>query len=237
MTREELIAWRKGRCLTQADLGKLLSRSRQTIINWEQGTFAIPDDLMVQLEKLAPIAAKLQEDQTSKITPAAFPHLFTFRRDVAGYIPSPLHPNSLARRGLLGFDGCCWFNANSTAARAAHPDLLQSHWYAKALRDFEDGVKHPGVRAMQDYYRADHVPAAWTSPEGVRFEAAGFGKPWPTIVFSEATEPMEGFNSAIAFPRPLPPGAHAIVAKPLPDGFYWDANWLRMVVREEDLGR
>jgi len=49
MTSEELLAWRKAKNLTQADLGALLGVSRQTAINWEQGKHPIPDNIALKV--------------------------------------------------------------------------------------------------------------------------------------------------------------------------------------------
>lgn len=57
MNNVELRAWRKARGMNQADLGKALGYSRQSVIAWEAGRTAIPDNLLVDLEAARPSAA------------------------------------------------------------------------------------------------------------------------------------------------------------------------------------
>lgn len=58
MTKDELRAWREARGLTQAQLGEALGYSRQSVIAWEKGRAAIPDNLLVTIEAAHPSPVK-----------------------------------------------------------------------------------------------------------------------------------------------------------------------------------
>lgn len=54
MTKEELLLWRKGRGITQAQLAELAGVSRLSVVRWEKGTFAVPVDVLAKLEAHSP---------------------------------------------------------------------------------------------------------------------------------------------------------------------------------------
>jgi transcriptional regulator with XRE-family HTH domain len=57
MDSHELRAWRKARGMNQAELGKALGYSRQSVIAWEAAKTKIPDGLLVELEAANPSPA------------------------------------------------------------------------------------------------------------------------------------------------------------------------------------
>ena len=52
MTPPELRAWREKQGFSQQQLGAMIGKSRQAIINWEKGRFAIPDLVALHLVSL-----------------------------------------------------------------------------------------------------------------------------------------------------------------------------------------
>jgi transcriptional regulator with XRE-family HTH domain len=60
MTGEELKAFRKGKGLNQADLAGALKVSRKTVVNWENGVFAVPADIMDRLTLTGIVAAPVK---------------------------------------------------------------------------------------------------------------------------------------------------------------------------------
>ena len=218
MTPQELTTWRKKRYLNQIQLGKLLNVSRQTVINWEHGHYPVPDDLQTRLDAVAPLVEREQAVQEDTINPAAFPSLFRFSRELGRSLPSRLHPNSLARRGLLGWPGCTWCNAVVLGGHPpAKPAILASDHYAAAVIDLDEGRTHPGVEAVARFYRSGLSPAGFTI---MPHKDNG----WPGIMLDASVEPVEGFNCDPTYPRPIPAGAWAAIRKPLPDGYYWSVT-------------
>lgn len=49
MTPTEFITLRKAKRMTQAEIAALLGKSRKTVVNWENGVFALPIDIVEQL--------------------------------------------------------------------------------------------------------------------------------------------------------------------------------------------
>lgn len=229
MTKEELLIWRRQRGLNQGQLGNLIGMSRQAIIHWERGRHPLPDDIELRLQRAAPGEIKQRAHREGRITPAAFPHLYQFERDIMRYRPTEKHPLQLARRGLLGWVGLSWLYANVSDCSKPRADMLETDAYAQALEDLEAGRRHPGVDAVKRWFMTG------ATTEGVEITRGADGSPWPTILLTEAVAPWEGFNNAWAWP-PLPPDARpwAIVRPPLPGGYYWSPENQMVFMEEAD---
>lgn len=225
MTKEELVAWRKQRGLTQGQMASLVGKSRQAVIAWERGRYAIPDGLYVQLMRAGPAEIEQREQRENRITAAAFPHLYRFSRDILRHVPTPTHPLQLARRGLLGWSGLSWLYANVSDCSKPRADILDTDAYAAALEDLEANRVHPGVDAVRRWFTDGSVAP------GLEITA---GSPWPTLRLNAAVQPWEGFNNPYAVP-PMPADAGepwAIVRPPLPAGYFWSPS-NQMVFLEE----
>lgn len=53
MTGESLLAWRKARGFSQADLAAALGCSRRALVNWEAGVYAVPRYIALACAALA----------------------------------------------------------------------------------------------------------------------------------------------------------------------------------------
>lgn len=225
MTREELISWRKQRGINQGQVADLLRVSRQTVISWERGRYAIPDDLELRLSRAAPVESAKRHDREGRITPAAFPHLYHYQRDIMRHIPSSKHPIMLARRGLLGWRGLAWFYANVSSCIKPRAELLETDHYAAALEDLEADRKHPAVEAVKRWFMDG------TLLEGITIDK---GDPWPILHLNEVVAPWEGYNNPYP-PPPLTPGGPAptvLVRPPLPASYYWSKDNKLVFVEE-----
>jgi DNA-binding XRE family transcriptional regulator len=225
MTREELMSWRKQRGLNQAELGKLIGMSRQAIIHWERGHHAIPDDIHIKLMRVP--GEIVMGEREGRITPAAFPHLYRYQRDIARFVPNDHHPNTLARYGLFGWHGLTWAYANVSDCPQAKAEALETAEYEQALANLTAGRMHPGVEAIKRW-----LAKGETMP-GVEIR---HGAPWPTMALNDAVKPWEGFNYVRPEGYPsdatLPVGCAILMRAPLPAGYYWTPD-NQLVCREE----
>jgi hypothetical protein len=161
------------------------------------------------------------ERVTSHITPAAFPAVFTFNRQIGRFMPNIYHPNSLARDGLFGWLGCTWIDANFARCSKAHPDMMQMPQYEAALKSRVDGVQHPGVQAVRQWFNTG------IASEGVEIIQEKTG-PWPWLTLTQALEPLAGFNALPdAFPYRL--GLKIEVSNRIVNGYYYHENKLVML--------
>lgn len=227
MTKEELISWRKVRGLTQGALGDLIGASRQAVIHWERGRYAIPDDLEVRLMRAAPREENLRQRREGRITPASHPRLYNFERDIMRHRPNAKHPNALARKGLFGWSGLSWLYSNVSDCQKPGAELLDTDEYAQALEDLDAKRIHPGVEAVKHWFMHGALQP------GVRIEPPAHGYPWPKLYVNEAVEPWQGFNNPWT-PPTLPAGAWAIVRPPLPAGYYWSPTNQMVFLEEGD---
>lgn len=212
MTREELISWRKQRGVNQGQMANMLGTSRQTVISWERGRYAIPDDLHIRLDRAAPAEATQRSKREGRIRPASHPHLYRFERDIMRHRPTPQHPIVLARKGLLGWRGLSWIYANVSNCVKPKADILDSDAYAQAIEDMAAGRKHPGIEAVKRFFQVGEI---MPGVELVR------GNPWPTLTLNEAVAPWAGFNTDYEVPPSMGAGAQVIVRPPLPAGYFW----------------
>lgn len=229
MTPDELISWRKQRNINQGQVADLIGVSRQTVINWERKHYAIPDDLEVRLSRAVPALNGQRARGEGRITPAAFPHLYQFERDIMRYRPTAKHPIQLARRGLFGWSGLSWLYANVSDCSKPRAELLETDDYMQAVEDLEAGRLHPGVEAVKAWFKTGVVA------EGLEI-TRGTIEPWPTLRLNDAVQPWEGYNNPHA-PPPLPEGAMpwAIVRPPLPAGYYWSPSNQMVFLEEVDV--
>lgn len=217
MTREELISWRKQRGVNQGQMADMIGVSRQTVISWERGRYAIPDDIEVRLSPASPKESEQRARREGRITPAAFPHLYRYARDIMRHVPLDTHPIMLARRGLFGWNGLSWLYANVSDCLKPRAEMLETEHYAQALEDLEAGRTHPGAEAVKQWFKDG------TLAPGAIIER---GAPWPTLRLNEAVQPWAGFNSEWSIPEP-PAGGEppwAIVRPPLPAGYFWSVS-------------
>ena len=219
-----LLAWRKSKGLSQKQLANRLNVTRRTIIRWEQGDTPVPDDMELQLQNITGAVDTAIQRVTSHITPASHPHLFVFNRNISRHMPTKWHPNSLARRGLFGWPGCIWMDANWHRCIPAHPDMLDTDEYDAACADLAAGRLHPGVMAVASWFETRTVPEgvviAWEEPKDA----------WPWLVLNEAVEPLEGFNALPdILPRPLSVDCRYQVQKLAPWGYYWSPRGIVML--------
>lgn len=189
MTPEELIAWRRAKGMNQAQVADHLGVRRATVTDWERRHHAIPDDLYLRLEKAAaPHDVTRRRDDSGAITNVDYASLYD-RREMR-YVPNTLHPNTLARKGLLGWPGCTWHNAHVQGASKPHRAILATNEYIDAVHDFMNGRRHPGIVARDAFY------AGGTIPEGCSVSPAGLLQ-LPRL---EAFEPWDGFHFCADMP-------------------------------------
>ena len=216
-----LLAWRKARGLSQKQLANRLGVSPRTVIRWERGDTPTPDDLELQLKTAHGAVERHTERVTSRITPSSHPRLFTFRRPISRFMPNAWHPNSLARKGLLGWWGCTWINASWHRSRRAPPAILDTEEYDLAVADLHAGAKHPNVVALNHHFQSG------TIPQGMELTRERL-EPWPWLTITANIEPLGLHHTMGDKPHPLQPGTRHRVQKALPDGYYWDPSGIVM---------
>lgn len=98
MSPEEFRRIRKAARVSQAAMAERLDVSRKTIVNWEGGIFAIPEDALITLQE----RGVAEMPAIKPVTPASHPHFYDAGKLRNTFMRNHKHPHWFARASWLG---------------------------------------------------------------------------------------------------------------------------------------